>query len=512
MAVNIMSVYCRASLLSLYLLSCFFQVLIQGQVFQAPQDQHVFLRSKRANLFLVEEILQGNLERECYEEKCSYEEAREVFEDTDKTVTFWSVYYDGDQCNPNPCLHGGNCTDKVGGFHCACPAPHYGSFCELGALGENGQPPKERQIKTTVCPTEGPTACHQLCTASYYTFTCSCLPGFKLQTDRRSCLPEVSFPCGRLPRDFNTMASTCRHGNCPWQVSLLNSRGVELCSGVVLGPRSVLTAARCLVLDSGSDPQPSDFIVAVGSGKEKVLALVRALYVHERFHPDDLDDDIAILELARPLPFGPTLIHLCLPTKDFTEHILMQSGRMGVAERRGVDRTHELVYMMLDECRSKLNISHPLSNKMFCMTRRKGPDRPKRSPKGPSGNQNGTQERLNGHTVIQNQSQNGAQGMPNGSENFNTSKTKNQVPSQTEHHKRSEVRRCLMPGTPVATVEQGTAFLTGLLMSSSSGCKGDSAGGLVFTKLSRYLSWIRPRLEAAEDHMTPQVNQYPENR
>lgn len=55
-------------------------------MFQAPQAQNVFLRSKRANLFLVEEILQGNLERECYEELCNYEEAREYFEDNDKTV------------------------------------------------------------------------------------------------------------------------------------------------------------------------------------------------------------------------------------------------------------------------------------------------------------------------------------------------------------------------------------------------------------------------------------------
>lgn len=51
-----------------------------------PGSEAVFLRSKRANRFLVEEILQGNLERECFEELCNYEEAREVFEDTAKTV------------------------------------------------------------------------------------------------------------------------------------------------------------------------------------------------------------------------------------------------------------------------------------------------------------------------------------------------------------------------------------------------------------------------------------------
>lgn len=52
----------------------------------APGAHAVFLRSKRANQFLLEEILQGNLERECYEELCNYEEAREVFEDDERTV------------------------------------------------------------------------------------------------------------------------------------------------------------------------------------------------------------------------------------------------------------------------------------------------------------------------------------------------------------------------------------------------------------------------------------------
>lgn len=31
-------------------------------------------------------VVPGNLERECIEEKCNYEEAREVFEDDAKTV------------------------------------------------------------------------------------------------------------------------------------------------------------------------------------------------------------------------------------------------------------------------------------------------------------------------------------------------------------------------------------------------------------------------------------------
>lgn len=45
----------------------------------------VLTRRRRANSFL-EELKQGNMERECVEERCDWEEAREIFEDAEKTV------------------------------------------------------------------------------------------------------------------------------------------------------------------------------------------------------------------------------------------------------------------------------------------------------------------------------------------------------------------------------------------------------------------------------------------
>lgn len=43
-------------------------------------EASVFLhRSRRANTYFFEEWKAGNLERECLEEKCSYEEAKEIF-------------------------------------------------------------------------------------------------------------------------------------------------------------------------------------------------------------------------------------------------------------------------------------------------------------------------------------------------------------------------------------------------------------------------------------------------
>ncbi|CAN9501500.1 unnamed protein product [Ophioblennius macclurei] len=63
--------------------------------FLDEEDAHAVLkRLPRANGFL-EELRQGNIERECVEESCSFEEANEVFENKEKTMEFWktrSVY------------------------------------------------------------------------------------------------------------------------------------------------------------------------------------------------------------------------------------------------------------------------------------------------------------------------------------------------------------------------------------------------------------------------------------
>ncbi|XP_074129105.1 prothrombin [Sminthopsis crassicaudata] len=64
--------------------------------------EHVFLdqrralavlqRVRRANRGLLEEMRPGNLERECLEEQCSYEEAFEALESITATAAFWSKY------------------------------------------------------------------------------------------------------------------------------------------------------------------------------------------------------------------------------------------------------------------------------------------------------------------------------------------------------------------------------------------------------------------------------------
>uniref|UniRef100_A0A8C8DN93 Prothrombin n=1 Tax=Oryzias sinensis TaxID=183150 RepID=A0A8C8DN93_9TELE len=63
-------------------------VFLKGQ-----QASQVLVRNPRANQ-MFEELRPGNLERECFEEICDHEEAREVFEQTDRTEIFWAKYLD----------------------------------------------------------------------------------------------------------------------------------------------------------------------------------------------------------------------------------------------------------------------------------------------------------------------------------------------------------------------------------------------------------------------------------
>uniref|UniRef100_UPI00358F1420 prothrombin n=1 Tax=Myxine glutinosa TaxID=7769 RepID=UPI00358F1420 len=61
-------------------------------VFLDSEEAKSLLRRTRRENSLFEETRQGNLERECIEEQCDQEEAREVFENTDEVAQFWKYY------------------------------------------------------------------------------------------------------------------------------------------------------------------------------------------------------------------------------------------------------------------------------------------------------------------------------------------------------------------------------------------------------------------------------------
>uniref|UniRef100_A0A8C0H6D6 Vitamin K-dependent protein C n=1 Tax=Chelonoidis abingdonii TaxID=106734 RepID=A0A8C0H6D6_CHEAB len=150
-------------------------------VFLQEENANKFLgRTKRANSFL-EELKQGNIERECYEERCSKEEAREAFEDTQKTDEFWNKYIDGDQCKPNPCQYGGTCKDGIGTYTCTCLDGYQGKNCESVI-------PKYCKLNNGDCD--------HFCKAIRNGVECFCATGYVLGTDEKSCTPT-----GEVDRD-----------------------------------------------------------------------------------------------------------------------------------------------------------------------------------------------------------------------------------------------------------------------------------------------------------------------
>ncbi|XP_073699368.1 protein Z, vitamin K-dependent plasma glycoprotein b isoform X2 [Garra rufa] len=362
----------------------------------------LLLRSRRANTFLLEEILQGNLERECFEEKCNKEEARECFENDQKTNEFWNKYYDGDQCRLNPCKHGGTCKDGIGGYTCTCAEMYSGSDC---------------QTDKSQCPSAGPLACEHFCKPTMGSYRCFCARGYALHGDGRSCSPQGQNPCGTTE-----MSSFCPDGGCSWEVKFVNASGDVVCHGAVLGRKSVLTSAACM-------SALEDLYITV-AGRHSVAALRVSSWTPHKRYASGPEDDLAFLELMEPFPLNMSVVPLCLPEKDYSENILMKTGREGVVTG-GARRS----YLSLDDCRDSLNLTFLMTNKMFCLEK-----------------------------------------------------------PQSGLSTRTKLKRCVVrTGSPVVTVEGKTAFLTGVSLSAG-GCDDR----LLFTKMSRYLHWLRPLLQTAE--------------
>nr|XP_025045855.1 transmembrane gamma-carboxyglutamic acid protein 1 isoform X2 [Pelodiscus sinensis] len=84
-----------AQRISSWITSCI-RLCYEGAVFLTENKANsVLKRYPRAN-GVLEELKQGSIERECVEEKCTYEEAREAFENDEKTEEM----YEGSGLSP----------------------------------------------------------------------------------------------------------------------------------------------------------------------------------------------------------------------------------------------------------------------------------------------------------------------------------------------------------------------------------------------------------------------------
>ncbi|NXK95272.1 PROZ protein, partial [Formicarius rufipectus] len=369
----------RCSWIILFLLSALFLQTEETVFISADDANSVIKRQRRASSHLLEEVLQGSLERECLEERCTHEEAREVFENDEMLKLFWDIYYGGRRCSSSPCQHNGVCEDSIRGYTCTCAEGYEGENC---AFAKNE------------CHHHAKEGCHHFCYPGSNSYHCSCADGYKLGKDEKQCIALDKCACGRLQDSENLISETRkkRHERFPWQVFLaikenhhstsngqcyclfplsqvllLNSEGKGFCGGVLLKSNFVLTTAECALLHS-------NFEIRVGaghngtSGTEKIMQ-VSEKHIHIRYDEDTGENDIALLELQEHVECNNYQLPVCTPERDFAEHVLIPnlvgtvSGwRMEGDELQGDEL--QVSYLPAEDCKQTLNVS--LTNRQFC--------------------------------------------------------------------------------------------------------------------------------------------------
>ncbi|XP_019340528.1 growth arrest-specific protein 6 isoform X2 [Alligator mississippiensis] len=162
---------------------------------RAPEAAQFLQQRHRRAYQIFEETKQGHLERECVEELCSKEEAREVFENDPETEYFYPKYlaciqkYGSpytrspdfltcvhnlpNQCSPDPCHKEGTiqCEDLKGDFYCTCKDGWQGRKCEKDV--------NECDVQHG--------GCNQACLNKPGSYRCSCYNGYGLLKDGKTC-------------------------------------------------------------------------------------------------------------------------------------------------------------------------------------------------------------------------------------------------------------------------------------------------------------------------------------
>ncbi|KAM9326522.1 coagulation factor IX [Gastrophryne carolinensis] len=321
----------------------------------------VLVRQRRYNSGKFEEFLAGNLERECIEEKCTYEEAREVFENDDKTKEFWKQYVDGDQCISNPCLNEGVCKDDMSAYVCWCTQGYTGRNCEFA-------------LPVTCTISNG--GCQQMCRENAKKdVLCSCASGYKLGEDGQSCNAVVNYPCGRVSapeaipkdetrtlldaKDFAETTTTIEYknssetvdvdetsdtivpiildtnvrivggtdslkGEFPWQVRFIDNDKVGFCGGSIVNERWIVSAAHCFLVHT-----TDSFLVVAGEhntkeneGTEQYRKAVKIIN-HPTYNLTNIyNNDIALVQLETPLELNDYARPICIGHREFTDKLV----------------------------------------------------------------------------------------------------------------------------------------------------------------------------------------------
>ncbi|XP_036897967.1 transmembrane protease serine 11D [Sturnira hondurensis] len=122
--------------------------------------------------------------------------------------------------------------------------------------------------------------------------------------------------CGARP-DLMTLSeerviggTKAEEGDWPWQVSLRLDNHHH-CGGILIGNKWILTAAHCF----RSNSNPSRWKVTFGASTTfpKKTERVNTILIHNNYNSGTHENDIAVMELSRPITFDKDIHMVCLP-------------------------------------------------------------------------------------------------------------------------------------------------------------------------------------------------------
>ncbi|XP_048836064.1 coagulation factor X isoform X2 [Brienomyrus brachyistius] len=382
----------RVSLLECLLLNAVFLLSLTtaqtSKIFLEWRDavQVLKVRRPRANFFL-EEMLPGNLERECYEETCSQEEAAEIFQTKEKTMEFWYRYKKVFECQykNGGCLQ--YCTDieRTTGVMCSCAEGYHlqedGKTCKEAVPFPCGKRWQGYSVQRSALEDVFIRNETQLFPSTFPNSTNPKKVSFHNSTDQKCNSTSISSNTrdsieDELSEGFDMKARIVggqleRQGGSPWQVLIHKEDGFGFCGGTLIMPRWVISAAHCF--------QETPHHVTIGKfdkmrlDQDEQMIRVKILIVHPHFHEFTFDSDIALLYLAKSVHLGPFATPACLPNIHLAQ-LLLKENKMGTVSGWGATQymgrssrfLRKVELPVVDQKKCILSTEQVITDNMFC--------------------------------------------------------------------------------------------------------------------------------------------------
>ena len=125
------------------------------------------------------------------------------------------------------------------------------------------------------------------------------------------CVPATALAAPQsAPRIIGGSTSTIDQS--PWQVLIIMRNSMQ-CSGTLVSPTSIITAAHCLNGYSASDVRVWGGITRTSDRTQSMELPVASITPHPGFRLDTFDNDIGLITLSRPVDLTGSLRLLALP-------------------------------------------------------------------------------------------------------------------------------------------------------------------------------------------------------